>query len=244
THPARRPSAHRREDPPASRRLARPLRRQHPRRRDDQFQAGVRVPQRRRLDPARRRALHAALEGHTRMDGENRRSEDVDRSLDDRPGPHARSRRAAVLRVPRKQLRPAEHPPRRPRDGWQAGEPMKTTMMGVLLCLVAASAAAQSVAGDWQGTLKFGPGELRLILHLTENGSELAGTIDSPDQNVKGIPVSAISRKGNALKLDLMSIQGGYEGMVDAGATSIKGTWTQLGMSAPLDWSRAAATPA
>jgi len=121
---------------------------------------------------------------------------------------------------------------------------MKTTMMGVLLCLVAASAAAQSVAGDWQGTLKFGPGELRLILHLTENGSELAGTIDSPDQNVKGIPVSAISRKGNALKLDLMSIQGGYEGMVDAGATSIKGTWTQLGMSAPLDWSRAAATPA
>ena len=67
---------------------------------------------------------------------------------------------------------------------------MKTTMMGVGLCLVAASAAAQSVAGDWQGTLKFGPGELRLVLHITENGSELAGTIDSPDQNVKGIPVS------------------------------------------------------
>ena len=121
---------------------------------------------------------------------------------------------------------------------------MKTTMICFVLCLVAASAAAQSVAGDWQGTLKFGPGELRLVLHITETGAELAGTIDSPDQNVKGIPVSAISRKGNALKLDLMSIQGGYEGIVDAGATSIKGTWTQLGMSAPLDWSRAVATPA
>ena len=121
---------------------------------------------------------------------------------------------------------------------------MKTTMMCVVLCLVAVSASAQSVAGDWQGTLKFGPGELRLVLHITENGADLAGTIDSPDQNVKGIPVSAMSRKGNALKLDLMSIQGGYEGTVDAGATSIKGTWTQLGMSAPLDWSRAAAAPA
>ena len=72
---------------------------------------------------------------------------------------------------------------------------MKTLIALFLLLLPAATAAGQEIAGDWQGTLTAGPAELRLVLHVTGNaGTGYRATMDSPDQNVTGMPVEAVSR--------------------------------------------------
>ena len=72
-----------------------------------------------------------------------------------------------------------------------------------------AGARAQAVEGDWQGTLKAGPVELRVVLH-------------------------AISRDGDALKVEMKQLGANYSGTVDKERTTMTGTWSQLGNSLPL----------
>src|SRR5271163_3084774 len=100
---------------------------------------------------------------------------------------------------------------------------------------------AQNVVGDWQGTLKAGGAELRLVLHIAKNDDgSLKATLDSVDQGANGIPVTAISLKDSKLSLTINAVHGGYEGKVSADASEISGTWTQ-GQSLPLSFKRSAA---
>lgn len=116
---------------------------------------------------------------------------------------------------------------------------MKLLMSALFLMTTAASAGAQTIAGDWQGTLAIGGGELRLVLHLTPDGKGgFTATLDSPDQGVKGIPAASASLADASLKVDFPQIMGSYQGKVNAGVTAISGTWSQAGMSAPLNMSR------
>ncbi len=89
---------------------------------------------------------------------------------------------------------------------------------------------AQEITGDWNGTLKPGGGELRLVLHITKaaDGS-LKATLDSVDQGANGIPVSAITLKDSKLNLKVDSVNGAYDGEVNANASEIAGTWSQGG---------------
>ena len=89
------------------RRLARPVRRRHARRRDAQLQVQRAEPLRRRLlerlqrrEPARRRALHAHGGRHDHVSGDDRGSDDLHEPVDRRDSaaperrPDLRSRRA------------------------------------------------------------------------------------------------------------------------------------------------------
>jgi len=122
---------------------------------------------------------------------------------------------------------------------------MKRLFYSLLLSLfLTAGAHAQSVEGDWKGTLKAGGAELRLVLHVSKDDKgELRATLDSPDQNSMGVPVTSITLAGSTLKFEMRLIGGSYEGKVNADQTGIIGTWTQGGSSAPLEFSRAAASP-
>ncbi len=56
--------------------------------------------------------------------------------------------------------------------------------------------AAPALVGDWQGTLKVGGVELRLVLHVSEGESgDWKATLDSVDQGANGIPVTSMSFK-------------------------------------------------
>ncbi|HLY62922.1 MAG TPA: alpha/beta fold hydrolase [Terriglobia bacterium] len=102
-------------------------------------------------------------------------------------------------------------------------------------------AAAKGIEGDWQGTLKAPGADLRLVLHITKGtDGNLKATLDSIDQNANGIPVTEISLKDSKLTLSVESVGGSYEGKVSSDGTAIQGTWTQMGNSLPLDFSRAA----
>src|SRR5271165_2317991 len=112
-----------------------------------------------------------------------------------------------------------------------------------LLAAVAAAATlcaqAQDILGDWQGTLKAGPAELHLLLHISKaNDGTLKASMDSLDQGAMGIPITSISLKGTVLTFASEPINGSYEGKVNAGATAIEGTWTQ-GQPFPLTLTRA-----
>jgi uncharacterized protein len=119
--------------------------------------------------------------------------------------------------------------------------PMNRWPLIAVFMMVSLFAHAQEVAGDWQGTLNTGMGELRLVLHITKapDGS-LKATLDSIDQNANGIPVDSVTLKNSKLNLDVTAVHGTYEGTVADDAKSISGTWTQ-GKPLQLDFKRAAA---
>ena len=102
----------------------------------------------------------------------------------------------------------------------------KFLLLAVTLATVAAR--AQNIVGDWQGTLKVGSSELRLVLHIAkgDNGAFHA-TLDSIDQAANGIPVSSMSLKESQLDFAVDAVQGVYKGKVNREGTVIDGTWTQ-----------------
>ncbi len=118
---------------------------------------------------------------------------------------------------------------------------MKRVFIFLFLVMALTLARAQDIAGDWQGTLNTGLGELRLVLHITKaaDGS-LTATLDSVDQGANGIPVKSATLKESKLNLDVTAVQGTYEGTVAADGKSISGTWTQA-KPFPLEFKRATA---
>jgi hypothetical protein len=113
--------------------------------------------------------------------------------------------------------------------------------LALLFVVLAGSFAhAQNIVGDWQGTLKVGPAELRLVLHITkgDNGAYKA-TLDSIDQGANGIPVSSVSLKDSQLDLNVEAVRGAYQGKVNSEGSVITGTWTQT-QPLPLEFRRTA----
>jgi hypothetical protein len=95
-------------------------------------------------------------------------------------------------------------------------------------------AKPSDIDGAWWGTLDTGVVPLRMVFHITNTEDGLVATADSPDQNAKGIPVTAVTRNGPSMKLEMKQLSGVFEGKLDPALTSISGTWTQAGRSFPL----------
>ena len=83
------------------------------------------------------------------------------------------------------------------------------------------------------------PAGLRIVVHIANSKSGLKATLDSPDQNAAGIPVSSISLAGSTVKFASLEVHGAFEGKLSADGNTIEGTWTQ-GQPLPLTLSRAA----
>jgi dienelactone hydrolase len=102
-----------------------------------------------------------------------------------------------------------------------------------------ASKLAAGLEGEWQGTLDAGGTKLRLVLKVTKSAEgKLTGTLDSLDQNAKGIPISSIEQSSDQVRLDLAAIGGSYAGKMSVGAVEITGEWKQGGGSLPLVFKR------
>ena len=95
-------------------------------------------------------------------------------------------------------------------------------------------AKPSDIDGDWWGLLNTGLMQLRMVFHITNTEDGLMATADSPDQNVKGLPVTTVTRNGSALKLEMKQLAGVYEGKLDPALSSIDGTWTQSGHTIPM----------
>ena len=101
-----------------------------------------------------------------------------------------------------------------------------------------APAKASDIDGAWMGTLDAGAAKLRIVFHITNTADGLTATMDSPDQNIKGLPVTKVTRDGSSLKLELKQIGGVFQGTIDKDRESVNGTWSQSGNSLPLQLKR------
>jgi uncharacterized protein len=105
---------------------------------------------------------------------------------------------------------------------------LTVTMLSVC-CL----AQSQKISGMWLGALDVGV-KLRLVFHFSETtGGILSGTMDSPDQGVKGIQCSSVVEKGDSVMAEIAAIKGSFEGMVVNDST-ITGRWVQGARAFPL----------
>ncbi len=116
----------------------------------------------------------------------------------------------------------------------------KRVLYLIVFLLVGFALQAQTITGDWNGLLDLGGAKLRLVLHVAESDDGLTATIDSPDQNAFGMPVTEIALEDEVLTFELPDAQADYRGTVAAGYTSIDGTFTQAGQRFPLVLSREA----
>jgi len=116
------------------------------------------------------------------------------------------------------------------------------TRLTALTAFTALHVFGQDISGEWQGSLKAGPQELRVILQVakSDNGAWTANLLSidqSPDRGI-GMAATSFSLDGSNVKFVIGQAQGSYDGKLSADGSTITGTWTQL-RSLPLDFRRA-----
>lgn len=112
--------------------------------------------------------------------------------------------------------------------------------MAAAFLLIVAGTFGQDISGQWTGILKVQGIQLRVVFNLTKTASGYSSTMDSPDQGVKGIPVSSVSFENSVLKLAITSAGIAYEGSLTK-EHFISGTFKQGGQSFPMElsWTKA-----
>lgn len=97
--------------------------------------------------------------------------------------------------------------------------------------------APKALLGTWQGKIEVGGGtSLRMVLRVEEGkDGRRSAVLDSPDQGVRGIPVTAIDLADGMLTFEVSSVGGSYRGTVDEATTAVKGEWSQGGGSVLLN---------
>lgn len=112
------------------------------------------------------------------------------------------------------------------------------------------AASAQGVPGEglvghWQGSLRATPViELRLVLEITESpDGGLAGQLVSVDQGNSRIPLTGVSERDGAVRIDAAGIGANFEGTLSPDGSELSGQWRQGGGERPLEFRRLAEAP-
>jgi fermentation-respiration switch protein FrsA (DUF1100 family) len=94
---------------------------------------------------------------------------------------------------------------------------------------------AKGLDGIWQGALKIGAIELRLVVKVTKKpDGSWRGTLDSPDQGAKGIVLDTVTLKDKDFHLEFKAGKATYDGKLNADSCEIVGEWKQAGQTWPL----------
>jgi hypothetical protein len=102
-------------------------------------------------------------------------------------------------------------------------------------------AVAGEFEGNWEGTLETPGGSLHLVIHFKNQPDKtVSATLDSPDQNSMGLPLTDVVQKGSAIEFQLRLVNGGYKGTLNKETTQLAGEWNQGGNSLPLTLKKSA----
>src|SRR5262249_38078269 len=102
--------------------------------------------------------------------------------------------------------------------------------------------ATATLEGNWAGSLQAGDAVLHLVLHISKSDDgSFKATIDSLDQGVYGITVTAPTQKDSSLQFSVSSVGASYEGKIAEDYSSIRGVWSQGAVGLPLEFHRQAA---
>jgi len=97
--------------------------------------------------------------------------------------------------------------------------------------------AGQGLQGSWEGTLEVpqANAHLSLVFRLTREGGDYTGTLDSIDQGIGGVQLSRVEYRRPAIRLEVQSIGGVFEGTVDGASRVMSGLWKQGKLELPLE---------
>jgi len=116
---------------------------------------------------------------------------------------------------------------------------MKRLNILLTALMMVLSVSAQDITGEWNGLLKVGGMQMRLVFHITKSDAGYSATMDSPDQGAKGIPMNKATYENRGLTVELEAARIKYTGILnDTGV--VVGTFNQAGQSFPLNMSRKA----
>lgn len=116
---------------------------------------------------------------------------------------------------------------------------MKNILLLLTIILLSSlNLPSQTITGTWNGLLKVQGTELRIVFNITKTDAGYSSTMDSPDQGVKGIPVTSTKFEDPVLKLEVSNARIEYEGTLVKSNSELMGTFKQGGQSFPLNLSR------
>lgn len=110
-------------------------------------------------------------------------------------------------------------------------------LFSALLLLVSLASFSQDITGKWLGGIDIQGNKLNLVFNIDKSGESYTATMDSPEQNVQGIPISTVSFQKPNVKMSIEVAGIEYNGTLNA-SNEIIGTFTQSGTSFPLNLSR------
>ncbi len=88
----------------------------------------------------------------------------------------------------------------------------------------------QFLIGNWTGTINAGVMKFTFVFKFwMDDDKTLKGTLDSPEQDLKDIPVNEIITKDDSLKLDISSIQRKYNAIMNKNDMVINGWYIRNG---------------
>lgn len=110
---------------------------------------------------------------------------------------------------------------------------MKTIASFIIILLSITSTFAQDITGQWNGVLKFGATQLKIVFNISKTGAGFNSTMDSPDQGAKGIPVTRTTFENSKLRLEIPGAKIEYN--AELKGNILTGTFKQSGHEIPLD---------
>jgi uncharacterized protein len=114
---------------------------------------------------------------------------------------------------------------------------MKKTALLIVFFVCAASAFGQDITGQWYGLMNVSTIELKVVFNISKTADGYSATMDSPDQEAKGIPATSVSFGQSVLKIENTKINFQFEGTLNKDNV-IVGKFIQGGQTYPLEMSR------
>jgi hypothetical protein len=114
-----------------------------------------------------------------------------------------------------------------------------TLALGIMPSLTLAQ-DAPAIVGDWSGTLNPGAQpKKKIVVHIAaaQDGT-LSGTIDYPDQDTSGVPMTAITYRKSVLHFESTPSLTIYDGTMSQDKTRITGTVKQGSLTLDLNLTR------
>jgi len=107
---------------------------------------------------------------------------------------------------------------------------MKTTAIAIIMFLATVSMHGQDIVGTWNGVLNIQGTTLRVDFNISSAEDGYTSTMDSPDQNAFGIPVTTTEFKDSELTITLTDLGIEYKGKLNKD-NIVEGTFTQMGQA-------------
>ena len=106
----------------------------------------------------------------------------------------------------------------------------------LFMLITAYTLKSNEITGSWNGILKVQGMQFTIVFNISESDSGLVSTMDSPDQNTFGIPVTETKYESQNLILEVKSAGITYHGILKEGI--IEGTFKQSGLEFSLNLTR------